>query len=225
MADPGAGFQEALGHTFTDEELFRRAVTHRSHLAEYPGGRSNERLEFLGDAVLQLCVTDYLYEHHPDLAEGELAKIRAAVVAEAPLARFAATFGLGAVLLLGRGEELTGGREKPSIVADAMEAVLGALYLDAGFAVAKEVVLRHWTPLIEDRAGAPGARDYKTRLQEVLAKDGLQPRYRIDEDGPDHAKRFEAVVSAAGRELGRGSGTSKKRAQQEAARAAMRALG
>lgn len=224
MADPAAGFQAALGHPFGDEELFGEAVTHRSYLAEHAGGPSNERLEFLGDAVLQLCVTDYLYEHHPDLAEGELAKIRAAVVAEPPLAHFAADFGLGAVLRLGRGEEMTGGREKASILADAMEAVLGAVYLDAGFAAAKDVVLRHWTPLIEERAGAPGARDYKTRLQELLAKAGQQPRYRIDEEGPDHAKRFEAVVSAAGRELGRGRGTSKKRAQQEAARAAMRAL-
>ncbi len=225
MGDPGAGFQEALGHTFADEELFLRAVTHRSHLAEHAGGPSNERLEFLGDAVLQLCVTDHLYEHHPDLAEGELAKIRAAVVAEAPLARFAAEFGLGEVMLLGRGEEMTGGREKPSILADALEAVLGAVYLDAGFTTAKSVVLAHWAALIEERAGAPGARDYKTRLQERLAKEGLQPRYRIDESGPDHAKRFEAVVAAGDRELGRGSGTSKKRAQQEAARAAMAVLG
>ncbi len=225
MTTPAAGFQAALGHEFVDEELYQRAITHRSYLAEHTSGPSNERLEFLGDAVLQLAVTDYLFEHHPDLAEGELAKIRAAVVAEPALAGLAMEFELGDALRLGRGEELTGGREKPSILADALEAVLGALYLDAGFGAAKVIVLRHWAPLIEERAGSPGARDYKTRLQELLAKDGVQPRYRIAEEGPDHAKWFEAVVTAGGRELGRGAGTSKKRAQQEAARAAMAVLG
>ncbi len=225
MTGPGAGLEEALGYRFRDPELLARAVTHRSHLAEASSGASNERLEFLGDAVLQLAVTDHLFANHPDLPEGEMAKIRASVVAEPALAGFAADFGIGAVVALGRGEEMTGGREKPSILADALEAVLGAVYLDGGYEAAREAVLRHWGPLIEERAGAPGARDYKTRLQEVLARDGLAPRYHVEETGPDHAKEFAATVSAAGRVLGEGAGTSKKRAQQAAARAAMEALG
>ncbi len=224
MSDPAARLQAALGYTFDDQVLLARALTHRSYLAEHAGGESNERLEFLGDAVLQLAVTHYLIGTYPGLAEGEMAKIRAAVVSETALAGIAAECGLGVALRLGRGEVVTGGREKASILSDALEAVLGALYVEAGFERAREVVLSHWTSLIEDRVKLPGGRDYKTRLQELLARDGDLPVYEVRDRGPDHEKVFAAVVRVGGQELGRGEGTSKKRAEQEAAQAAMERL-
>ncbi len=224
MADPAATLQAALGYTFHDSALLTRSFTHRSYLAEHTGGESNERLEFLGDAVLQLAVTDYLIAAHPDLAEGEMAKIRAAVVSETALAGIASGWDLGAALRLGRGEHLSGGEQKPSILSDALEAVLGAVYLDAGFAIARDVVLRHWTALIEERVKQPGGRDYKTRLQELLARAGDTPFYEVRDSGPDHRKHFAAVVQVAGRELGRGEGSSKKRAEQAAAHTAMKRL-
>ena len=212
--------QQALGWQFEDTDLLRTALIHRSYASEEMLDESYERLEFLGDAVLQLSVTDHLYTTYPDLAEGEMAKVRAAVVNEFTLATMARHLGLPDAILLGRGEELTGGRDKDSILSDVVESILGALYLDAGFHEARRIVLERWTPLITERAAAPGRRDFKTRLQEDLAREGLHPRYEIDEEGPEHAKRFTARVVADGRVLGEGSGTSKKRAEQEAAEAA-----
>ncbi|MDX1689530.1 MAG: ribonuclease III [Acidimicrobiia bacterium] len=215
--------EAALGHVFADPALLHRALVHRSHTAEHPDEESNERFEFLGDAVLGLVVADALLTGW-DLPEGQMAKVRAAVVNEGSLAAVAASIGLGGALLLGRGEEATGGREKPSILADAMEALLGAVFLDAGLDTARRIILDHWGGLIGERAAAPGRRDYKTRLQEVLARRNMVPEYVVEGDGPDHARTFEAAVVADGRVLGRGSGTSKKRAQQAAARQALGAV-
>lgn len=207
----------ALGHEFGDRELFRTALVHRSHASEWGRDDSYERLEFLGDAVLQLAVTDYLYATYPGLAEGEMAKVRAAVVNERTLATIARLIGVTDAVMLGRGEELTGGRDKDSILSDVVESLLGALYLEAGYETTREIIVERWGPLIDDRAADPGRRDYKTRLQESLARQGLRPIYEVEESGPEHAKRFTARVLADGRVLGTGSGTSKKRAQQQAA--------
>ncbi len=213
--------EAGIGHSFRRSELLDNALIHRSFSAENPAVSDNERMEFLGDAVLQLVVTEFLYLHHPDLAEGEMAKVRAACVNKIELARLAREIGVGPSLTMAPGEELSGGRDKDSILSDAMEAILAAVYLDGGLAAARTVILRLWTGLIDDKARAPGHRDYKTRLQEALAAKGQRPEYRVSGSGPDHARRFLAVVSMEGRELGRGSGRSKKEAEQAAARAAL----
>lgn len=221
MSDDATGTVErALGHVFVDRSLLERALIHRSYLAEQDVTHSYERLEFLGDAVLQLVVTRFVFDEYPEMSEGEMAKVRAAVVNEHVLAGIARSWSLGDALRLGRGEELTGGRDKDSILSDACEAVIGAVYLEGGMAAATGVVLTHWVDLIEARAEAPGRADYKTRLQERLARSGTRPQYVIDEEGPEHSKRFTAVVLVEGEEMGRGEGTSKKRAEQAAARAA-----
>ncbi len=198
--------------------LLRQALTHRSYAFEHGGLPTNERLEFLGDAVLGLVVTDALYRRQPGRPEGQLAKIRSGVVSAVALAEVAAELDLGAALLLGRGEELTGGRGKASILADALEAVIGAVHLEHGPDVAASVVMR----LVGARLDSPQAQragtDWKTDLQEraAAASVGL-PVYEVLGSGPDHARRYEAAVSVDGRVLGRGSGASKKQAEQHAA--------
>jgi len=224
-ADPLSAVQVAIGFTFHDRDLLRLALTHRSHSSENESLDSYERLEFLGDAVLQLAVTRYLYDEYPELQEGEMAKVRAAIVNERALANIARSWNLGAVILLGKGEEMTGGRSKDSILSDVVESILGAIYLETGFGGAEEIVLSHWVALADERAAAPGRRDYKTRLQERIAQAGERPRYEIDDDGPEHAKQFTARVYIGEELLGTGTGTSKKRAEQAAAQAAAEALG
>jgi ribonuclease-3 len=179
----------------------------------------------LGDAVLQLVVTNHIFNTYPDLPEGELAKVRASVVSSAALAEVAAVLDLGAGLLLGKGEDQSGGREKPSILADAMEAVIGAVYLDGGWEAADDFVMRLLGERISEAAAGPGGQDFKTRLQELAARsfDEL-PRYDVLDDGPDHAKRFFATVTVAGLVRGRGEGRSKKQAEQAAARLAWQEL-
>ena len=223
---PMQAVSRALHYRFADPDLLRLALTHRSLEADSTDTfASNERLEFLGDAVLGLVVATELHDAW-DLPEGQMAKVRAAVVNETTLAAVARTVGIPEALRLGKGEESTGGRHKASIVADAMEAVIGAIFLDGGFESAREVVLERWRPLIADRAAAPGGRDYKTRLQELLARRGEEPVYEIvDEGGPDHARYFETVVRVGGEVVGRGTGTSKKRTEQAAARDALVHLG
>lgn len=218
--DPTEAVENAIGYAFDERDLLVQSLVHRSFLAEQDVDRSYERLEFLGDAVLQLAVTRFIYDRYPDMSEGEMAKVRAAVVNERVLASIARSWLLGEAVLLGRGEELTGGRDKDSILSDACEAVVGAIYLEAGIEIAADVVLRHWGELIEQRASAPGKADYKTRLQERLAAAGQRPEYIITEEGPEHSKRFSARVVVDGTELGAGEGSSKKRAEQEAARVA-----
>jgi ribonuclease-3 len=216
---------ERLGWTFTDSSLLYRAMAHRSWCAEVAGEESNERLEFLGDAVLGLVITDHVYRTYPELPEGELAKVRASVVNSALLAEVASGLGIGAWLHLGKGEDASGGREKPSILADAMEAVIGAVYLDGGWAAAAELVLGLLGEHVAEAAVGPGGSDYKTRLQELVARthDEL-PRYVVSDEGPDHAKQFFAAVYVGGVERGRGEGRSKKQAEQSAARAAWASL-
>lgn len=198
-----------------------QSLAHRSWCAENPGTGSNERLEFLGDSVLGLVVTQFLFRTYPDLPEGELAKVRASVVNSAALADVALELHFGDALLLGKGEDASGGREKPSILADATEAVIGAVYIDQGWDAAAGLVMRLLGPRIAEAAVGPGGQDYKTRLQELCARrfDNL-PVYTVRDAGPDHAKTFDAVVHVARRARGRGHGRSKKQAEQAAARAA-----
>ena len=215
----------ALGFKFRDTALIDRALSHRSYCAEHPDTLSNERLEFLGDAVLGLVVTDYMFGEYPDMPEGELAKLRASVVNSEVLAEVAREVRLGASLLLGKGEEATGGRDKPSILADAMEAVIAAVYLDGGWDAARKLVLRLVEPRIVEGASGPGGHDYKTRLQELATQTFDQlPRYQVRHEGPDHSKHFFATVLLRGEPWGTGEGRSKKHAEQAAARVAWRYL-
>jgi len=217
---------DRLGHRFSDDALATLALTHRSWCAENPGTDSNERLEFLGDAVLGLAVTEFLFERHPDRPEGELAPMRAAVVNGASLARAARSIDLGRALRLGKGEERAGGRDKPSILADAIEAVFGAVYLDGGYDAAREVVIRVLGRHILSPELIEGSGDFKTRLQELVAArhPGHSPEYLVEGSGPDHAKQFRAEVRLLGRVWGEGRGRSKKEAEQAAAGAAYAAL-
>jgi ribonuclease-3 len=202
-------------------ELLERALTHRSYAYENGGLPTNERLEFLGDAVLGLIVTDTLYREHPDLPEGQLAKLRAAVVQMRALAGVARDLKLGRYIRLGRGEEGTGGRDKPSILADTLEAVIGAVYLDRGLDAACRLVHQLFDPVIANSAQLGAGLDWKTSLQELTASELLGvPEYRVEESGPDHQKLFRATVRVAGRTYGSGQGRSKKEAEQQAAEAA-----
>jgi ribonuclease-3 len=221
---PYTSLEAALG-TAVDPALLERALTHRSYAYEHGGLPTNERLEFLGDAVLGLAVTDALYRRHPDLPEGQLAKLRASVVNTRALAGVARGLGLGRWLRLGRGEETTGGRDKNSILADTTEAVLGAVYLDRGTEAALALVHRLFDPLMQASSQEGAALDWKTALQELTATRGLGvPVYRLAESGPDHAKSFWAVVHVGGNPHGEGAGRTKKEAEQHAAQAAFRAL-
>jgi ribonuclease III len=209
-----------VGWTFRDPELLALSMAHRSWSAERDA-QSNERLEFLGDAVLGLVVTNFIYSTYPELPEGDLAKLRASVVNSIILADVARELNLGASLLLGKGENSTGGREKSSILADAVEAVIGAIYLDGGWEPAELFVMRTLGERITAYSSGPGGDDYKTRLQELVARQFSQmPVYRVAGTGPDHLKEFEAVVFIAGVERGTGVGRSKKLAEQKAARMA-----
>ncbi len=208
--------------------LLALALTHRSFAYENGGLPTNERLEFLGDSVLGLVVTDELYRRHPDLPEGRLAKLRASVVnmtSLAGVARRLGAGGLGPHLLLGRGEETTGGREKDSILADAVEALIGAVHVGLGLDTAGAIVHRLFDPLLDQAATRGAGLDWKTSLQELGAARGLgSPGYLVEDDGPDHAKTFTASVVLAGTVYGSGTGRTKKAAEQEAAEAAWREL-
>jgi ribonuclease-3 len=211
-----------------DAELLTLALTHRSYAYENGGLPPNERLEFLGDAVLGLVVTDHLYRTHPELPEGQLAKLRASVVnmhALAGVARGLGEGGLGAHLLLGKGEEMTGGRDKASILADGMEAVIGAVYLQHGIGSARLLVHRLFDGLLAEAPRRGAGLDWKTSLQELTASAGLGvPEYRVQETGPDHRKEFSATVVVGGDEYGTGDGRTKKEAEQKAAAVAWHAL-
>jgi ribonuclease-3 len=200
-------------------------VAHRSWCAETGEIQSNERLEFLGDAVLGLIVTDHIFRTYPELPEGELAKVRASVVNSSALAEVASGLDLGEALLLGKGEDQSGGREKPSILADAMEALIGAVYLDQGLDAATDLVMMLFGERMNEAAAGPGGQDYKTRLQELSARylDAL-PQYVVIAEGPDHAKHFHATVYLDAEPKGEGDGRSKKQAEQAAARVAWEKL-
>ena len=213
--------REALGGPILDPGLLERALTHRSYAYEHGGLPTNERLEFLGDSVLGVVVTETLYVTHPDLSEGRLAKLRAAVVNARALAGVARTIGLGQHIMLGRGEEATGGRNKSSILSDTVEAVIGAVHLSGGFEAATDVIHLLFDPLMEEAAGLGAGLDWKTSLQELSAEHTLGvPEYVIEDDGPDHLKTFTAQVRVGQQLYGHGVGRSKKEAEQQAAETA-----
>jgi ribonuclease-3 len=220
-AAPAERLDRSLGVEFHDARLREVALTHRSFAFEHGLLITNERLEFLGDSVLGLVVTDLAYRRYPELPEGSLAKLRAAVVNMTSLADVARGLDVGEVVLLGKGEELSGGRGKSSILADALEAIFGAVYLDRGLDVARELIERLFEPRMEAYVRGEGDRDFKTLLQELSSQElRAMPEYRIEEQGPDHEKVFTAAVYLAGEHMGRGSGRSKKEAEQQAAREA-----
>ncbi len=222
--DPHRWLRDRFGLEI-DPALLQRALTHRSYAYENGGLPTNERLEFLGDSVLGLVVTDSLFRSHPELPEGQLAKLRAAVVNMRALADVARSLHIGTQVRLGRGEESTGGRDKSSILADTLEALLGAVYLDRGLQCAADLVHRLFDPLIEEAATLGAGLDWKTSLQELTANAGLGvPGYLVSESGPDHEKTFRAVVEVSGEPSGAGGGRSKKEAEQQAAAAAWRTL-
>jgi ribonuclease III len=225
LGGEGFGLAERLGHRFADPSILVQALSHRSWCGERDGEPSNERLEFLGDAVLGLVVAEEAYDRFPDLPEGKLAKIRAAVVNARALAEIAEDLGVGPELLLGRGEEASGGRTKVSILADTLEAVIGAVYLDGGWAAARPLVLGLLGDRIERAAAEPDDFDHKSRLQELAVRRGEgTPRYVVNGSGPDHDRHFVARVLIGGAERGVGEGTSKKDAEQAAAGAALSEL-
>lgn len=219
-----AALLDALGES-VDADLLDLALTHRSYAFENGGLPTNERLEFLGDSVLGLVVTEELYATHPDRSEGDLARMRASVVNARSLAEVARALGVGPCIWLGRGELSSGGDDKPSILADTMEAIIGAVYLDRGIEAARPLVLRLFGPLMS-RAGNLGAGlDWKTSLQEAASARSLgAPEYRITSDGPDHARIFSAEVVLGGRSWGAGTGSAKKHAEQAAAEQAYEQL-
>jgi ribonuclease-3 len=220
-ADGPKALDRILGVRFRDASLRRLALTHRSYAFENDLRANNERLEFLGDAVLGIVVTDMAFLEFPELPEGELAKLRAAIVNMGALADVARDFGLGRFVLLGKGEEMSGGRDKSSILADALEALLGAVYLDRGLGAASKLIRRLFRPRMIAYVRGEGERDYKTILQEISSAElHVAPEYRIRERGPDHEKEFTATVVLAGKEWGVGMGRSKKEAEQQAAHAA-----
>lgn len=218
--------EEKLGYRFQDRSLLENALTHSSYANEHHAGRaqSNERLEFLGDSVLGMVVADYLYRHFPALPEGDLTRMRASLVCENNLVVVAGLWDLGAYLKLGKGEESCGGRERPSIRADAVEAVLAAVYLDGGIAQVRRIIQKF---ILDNMSQVNRAdRDFKTALQEfVQRKSGQVLTYHlIGQSGPDHAKTFEMEVQLNGQPVGTGKGRSKKDAEQAAAQAALESL-
>ena len=217
--------EETLGYTFRDPALLDNALTHSSYANENrsKGSQSNERLEFLGDSVLGMVTADYLYRTHPDLPEGDLTRTRAALVCEESLVEVARAWDLGRYLKLGRGESAGGGRSRPSIQADAVEAVLAAVYLDGGIGSARKIIQRY---ILDAEAERSKNRDYKTALQELVQRESGQvlQYHLVGSSGPDHAKVFSVEVTLNGAAVGQGRGHSKKEAEQNAARAAIEAL-
>ncbi|MEH0109139.1 ribonuclease III [Tersicoccus sp. MR15.9] len=214
--------QEQLGVTI-DAGLLSLALTHRSYAYEHGGIPTNERLEFLGDSILGFAVTDFLFRENPDLSEGELAKLRSAVVSTRALANIARGLGVGDHIHLGQGEKMTNGRDKASILADTMEAIFGATYIDRGIEAARDLVMRLVGPLLTDAEALMASTDWKTSIQEYAALRQLSPvDYGVVGEGPDHARRFTATLTIAGEVYGVGRGHSKKEAEQEAAAAGWR---
>jgi len=218
--------EKSLQYAWRDRNLLRQALIHSSFTyenRERGEQQSNERLEYLGDAVLELVISEHYFRVHPDKPEGDLTKMRALTVCEPSLAAVASRLGLGCYMLMGRGEERSGGRDRPSILADVFEAILGAVYLDGGLSEARKLVLRELAGVIEEVNTGMAIRDYKTELQELLQRKAADPVHYaiIDEKGPDHDKIFTAVVEYRGVRMGLGRGRSKKEAEQQAAKMAM----
>ncbi len=215
--------QQHIGHEYRDRSLLERALTHKSYANENKVSSHNERMEFLGDSVLNLIVSEYLMNACPDSSEGDLSRLRAAIVSEPALAAVSREIGLGSYILLGRGEEQTGGRDKDSLLADELEALIASIYIDAGKEKAQTFILRFFGEGMKRTCASGGSFDYKTRLQELCQERLKQlPDYRIaSETGPDHQKEFSVEVWINGRLSGRGSGRSKKEAEQRAAKEAL----
>ena len=216
--------QRTIGYTFVNGKLLLQALTHKSFSNEQPEFvLHNERLEFLGDAVLELVISDWVFCNYPDIPEGGLTRIRAEVVSEKGLSCIARQLGLGTGLRLGKGEQKSGGSDKPSLLADALEALLGAIYCDGGFVAASRVIDEIFNAMIEKSALMRYGSDYKTCLQERLqAQSGTLPEYTLVQvSGPDHERIFSMEVHSNGKLLGKGSGSSKKSAEQKAAAAAL----
>ena len=219
--------EERLGYKFKNINLLKNSLTHSSYANEVRGGfSSNERLEFLGDSVLSVIVSDYIYKHYPNMPEGELTKLRASLVCEKSLCTFSRELHLGEFLMLGKGEEKGGGRERDSILADAFEAVLAAMYLDGGMEVARQHVLRFVLPEL-NHTDDEVFKDYKTALQEIIQRNPEEEVTYIltDESGPDHDKLFTVEVHLNSNVIGTGSGKSKKQAEQSAAKQALQLMG
>ncbi|MCL5291068.1 MAG: ribonuclease III [Actinobacteria bacterium] len=216
--------EERLGISFSDRELLVRALTHRSFSFEAGVREMNEKLEFLGDTVLNLIITEFIFYRFPEHNEGDLAKLRARIVNASTLARVAQEIGLGDLILMGKGAELTGGRERASILGDTFEAIIGAIYIDQGMTETKSFILTRMKETIFEEASAEHYGDPKTRLQEVvMSRIGVVPEYRIvSELGPVHDRTFVVDVVIEGEVRGEGEGKSKKKAEQEAAKAALR---
>jgi len=225
FADVIIDLQKKVHFVWRNPELLRLALVHSSFTYENRGREehNNERLEFLGDAVLELIISDYYYRSFPHKTEGELTKMRALTVCEPSLAAVARCLELGRYLFMGRGEERSGGRERPSLLADAFEALLGSVYLDAGLKEARRVALQQLSDIIEEVKSGQTVRDYKTDLQEILQRKSADPiQYSIiNEEGPDHDKIFTAAVEYQGKRLGWGRGRTKKEAEQQAAKMAL----
>jgi len=221
-------FEKIIGYKFKNISYLKNALTHTSYVNEHKGlkSTSNERMEFLGDSVLGLSVSEYLYLNYKNRSEGELSKIRASVVCEASLAKLAASFELGKYMLMGKGELLSGGDKRPSVISDAMESVIASIYLDSDFTTVKKLVLGWLTPYIIEAADHKGMdTDYKTALQEYCQKDGILPKYTlVSEQGPDHEKIFEIEVCCGTHKSVKAKGSNKKKAQQEAARLMLKKL-
>lgn len=219
-------FEEKIGYKFKDERLLYQALSHSSFANEKKGRKSNERLEFLGDSVLSIVVSNYIFHHQQQMPEGQLSKLRASLVCEKALFEFSKKIDLGEHIMLGKGEEHHGGRERPSIVSDAFEAVIAAIYLDGGMEPAEKHILR-FMPKEFDSVTVTPFRDYKTVLQEIVQKN---PEERVvyalvDESGPDHDKTFTVNVMLNSNVIGTGKGQSKKNAEQQAAREALLLMG
>lgn len=228
MKNELAGFQDSLDYKFKNIQILETALTHSSYANENKsvGVSSNERLEFLGDSVLNLIVSNHVFSSYPDLPEGQMTKIRASVVCEPALKEMAVELGVGNFIKLGKGEEITGGRERPSILSDAFESIVGAIYIDGGYQQAEAFVLRLVEKTIEKSAKGLGLIDYKTKLQEELQKKGdVKIKYEVvNEIGPDHNKQFFIQVECNGKILGVGQGKSKKEAEQRAAENALKTV-
>lgn len=219
-------FQKKIGYTFNNDRLLYEALSHSSYANEKKGRKSNERLEFLGDSVLSIVVSNYIFHHQQQMPEGQLSKLRASLVCEKALFEFSKQIDLGEHIMLGKGEENTGGRQRPSIVSDAFEAVIAAIYLDGGMEPASKHILR-FMPKQFDKSVTPSFTDYKTILQEIVQKN---PEERViyklvEETGPAHDKRFTVNVMLNSNVIGTGMGASKKNAEQQAAREALALMG
>lgn len=219
-------FEKRIGYTFKNKEYIQIALTHSSFANEHKQFKFNERLEFLGDSVLGLVVSDYLFNVRKDLPEGKLTKFRANVVCEESLSRVARNLEIGKFLFLGKGEKICGGRDRDSILADAVEAIIAAIYLDSGLESAREFILFNLRDIITNTVDGNIFRDYKTILQEIVQKKNGKLSYRlIAEHGPDHDKEFEMIVKSGQNILGEGKGKNKKEAEKEAARDALIKMG